>query len=236
MASGSGRPRSARLSANVSAFAVLFLVLALVQALPAQAKSGPSLDSAGFGPVVRESLHNDLSAPLSSMQAAPFRTATGHPREVPMLQLPKALDAGAGSGTGSRVPGQSLRASAVAGSMPAFDASFEGTANIDGVLPPDTEGDVGPNHYVQWINLSIGVWDKDGNLLLGPIPGNSLWSGFGGACETHNDGDPIVLYDHLADRWMLSQFALFAPDGHHQCIAISRRPATRPAPGSATTS
>ncbi len=75
---------------------------------------------------------------------------------------------------------------------------------------------------MQWINLSIGVWDKDGNLLLGPIPGNSLWSGFGGACETHNDGDPIAQYDHLADRWMLSQFALFAPDGHHQCIAISQ--------------
>src|SRR5262245_47366787 len=82
MASGSSGRRSCRFPSTVAAFAVLSLVPALVQSLPAQAASGPSLDSAGFGPVVRESLHNDLSAPLSSMQAAPFRTETGHSREI----------------------------------------------------------------------------------------------------------------------------------------------------------
>ena len=62
---------AARFPSTVAAFAVLSLVLALLQSLPAQAASAPSLDSAGFGPVVRESLHNDLSAPLSSIIPRP---------------------------------------------------------------------------------------------------------------------------------------------------------------------
>jgi hypothetical protein len=51
------------------------------------------------------------------------------------------------------------------------------------------------------------------------VAGNNVWTGFGGICETNNDGDPVVLYDHLADRWMISQFAI-GRDGH-QCITVS---------------
>jgi hypothetical protein len=109
-------------------------------------------------------------------------------------------------------------------SMPSVGTSFEGVGNRFGGWPPDTNGDVGKNHYVQFINIAFGIWDKSGNLLAGPLPGNAFWSGFGGPCETHNDGDPIALYDEQADRWMVSQFALNAPDGHHQCIAVSTGP------------
>ena len=63
------------------------------------------------------------------------------------------------------------------------------------------------------------IYDKTGNLLYGPASGNTLWDGFGGPCETENDGDPIVLYDPLADRWLMSQFAV--PGPYYQCIAIS---------------
>lgn len=77
--------------------------------------------------------------------------------------------------------------------MPSATLSFEGVNNVDGVLPPDTNGDVGPNHYVQWVNLSFAIWNKSGTLLYGPTAGNTLWSGFGGACQTENDGDPIAL-------------------------------------------
>lgn len=98
--------------------------------------------------------------------------------------------------------------------------SLEGTNNRNGVVPPDTNGDVGKDHYVQWVNLSVQIFDKTtGATVLGPVNGNSLWTGFGGICETNNNGDPIVLYDHLADRWMFSQFGI-GNDGH-QCIAIS---------------
>src|SRR5262249_9109242 len=65
------------------------------------------------------------------------------------------------------------------------------------------------------------VFDKTGKSLLGPIPISTLWQGFGGACENQDNGDPIALYDHLADRRLISQFALFSPDGNHpECIAI----------------
>ncbi len=92
--------------------------------------------------------------------------------------------------------------------MPSPIQNFEGIGNVNGVLPPDTQGDVGANHYVQWVNLSFAIWDKSGNLLYGPANGNTQWTGFGGPCETTNDGDPITLYDHLAGRWLMSQFAL----------------------------
>lgn len=107
--------------------------------------------------------------------------------------------------------------------MPTPVLSFEGTNNVNGVAPPDTCGDVGPNHYVQAVNLSYQIFDKAGNSLYGPTPLNALWTGFGGICEILNNGDPIVLYDQWADRWLISQFALdYGGAGFHQCIAISR--------------
>lgn len=90
------------------------------------------------------------------------------------------------------------------------------------IVPPDTNGDVGPNHYVQFINLILQVFDKTGGSVFGPVAGNSVWDGFGGICEANNDGDPIVLYDHLADRWLVSQFAIGEGDDGHQCVAISQ--------------
>ena len=80
--------------------------------------------------------------------------------------------------------------------------NFDGVGNVNGVLPPDTQGDVGPNHYFQMVNLSFAIWDKQGNLLYGPVDNSTLWQGFVGAWTGTNDGDPVVLYDEMADRWM----------------------------------
>jgi hypothetical protein len=71
------------------------------------------------------------------------------------------------------------------------------------------------------VNSAFAIYDKRGQLLAGPSQINSLWSGFGGPCETQNNGDPVVRYDEMADRWLLSQFAL---EDHMQCIAVSRGP------------
>ncbi len=103
--------------------------------------------------------------------------------------------------------------------MPSPIVNFAGIGNLDGVYPPDTEGDVGPNHYVQWVNLHFQVFNKSGTSIYGPAAGNAIWSGFGGQCETSNDGDPIVLYDALADRWLMTQFVASAPYG--ECVAVS---------------
>jgi hypothetical protein len=67
--------------------------------------------------------------------------------------------------------------------------NFAGVSNLDGVYPPDTTGDVGPHNYVQWVNLHFQIFNKSGVSLLGPAAGNTLWSGFGGSCQTFNDGD-----------------------------------------------
>ncbi len=56
--------------------------------------------------------------------------------------------------------------------------NFDGVGNICGCAPPDTDGDVGPNHYFQMINLSFAIWDKQGNLLYGPVDNSTLWDGF----------------------------------------------------------
>lgn len=98
------------------------------------------------------------------------------------------------------------------------------------VAPPDTTGDLGPNHYVQWVNSRYAVYDviRDSvgqisafQLKAGfPKQGNVIWQGFGGACETMNDGDPIVQYDQLADRWVLTQFAV-SSQPYTQCVAVS---------------
>src|SRR4051812_20387049 len=68
-------------------------------------------------------------------------------------------------------------------------------------VPPDPQGDVGPSHYVQVVNLAISVFAKDGRPLFGPVPTRTLFAAFGASCETRDDGDGIVLYDSLADRW-----------------------------------
>ncbi|WP_158678878.1 carboxypeptidase regulatory-like domain-containing protein [Pseudoalteromonas sp. T1lg75] len=105
--------------------------------------------------------------------------------------------------------------------MPSPLLSFDGVDNVNRVAPPDTVGDVGPNHYVQMVNVSFAVWDKLGNMLIEPTPTNALWDELGGICAANNDGDPIVLYDQFADRWMMSQFAI-NPSDYHECIAISK--------------
>ncbi len=88
-------------------------------------------------------------------------------------------------------------------------------------IPPDTNGAVGATQYVQWVNTYFAIFDKTmGSLLAGPTPGNTLWLGFGGGCETDNDGDPIVLYDKLAARWVMSQFSV-STQPYLQCVAVS---------------
>jgi hypothetical protein len=112
------------------------------------------------------------------------------------------------------------RAGANLGRTPSLLSSFEGLGTV-GPLPPDTSGDVGPDHYVQMVNIRLAVYDKNGTRLIGPVSFNDLYQGLGGECEGHNDGDPIVLYDELADRWLLSQFYRVA-NGGGMCIAISQ--------------
>ncbi len=215
---------------SVTTITILLLSIILSLSLPATAALayGPSIPetetTTGLQPLVRVATRHDVSPPLRMLTPIPPRPGVGL-REIPTLPLPRPGDAPGGERPLSfRDPVLQEQMGVL--NMPAPLQNFEGVNNVNGVHPPDTQGDVGPNHYVQWVNISFAIWDKEGNLLYGPVNGNTLWQGFGGPCETTNDGDPITLYDHLADRWLMSQFALpNFPDGpFYQCIAISQTP------------
>ncbi len=85
--------------------------------------------------------------------------------------------------------------------------------------PPDTNGEVGQTQYVQIVNEGYQVFDKTtGASIFGPASIESIWTGMGGVCQTGGEGDPVVLYDQIANRWLISQFA----NGlHDECIAVS---------------
>jgi hypothetical protein len=116
--------------------------------------------------------------------------------------------------------------------IPSTQANFEGLSNQDNfnifgfrVNPPDPNGDVGPNHYVEMINLVFGVYSKTGTLLLGPVDTGTLWAGFAVPDCQDPSGDPVVLYDQFADRWLLTQFTTSGLDDPTKpfwnCVAIS---------------
>jgi hypothetical protein len=116
--------------------------------------------------------------------------------------------------------------------MPGPLLTFDGIAAAQsgcGCVPPDSDGDVGPNHYVEGINSSYAVYDKSGNLLAGPITYNTLFSPLGASTpcgNNQNKGDPFVMYDAMADRWVVSDFAFasFGGSPSYECIAVSQTP------------
>ena len=112
----------------------------------------------------------------------------------------------------------------LAPNMPATVLNFDGIP-FPGVgcscSPPDTNGVVGSTQYVQMVNEGYQVFNKTtGASVLGPNSIVSLWSGFGGVCETAGNGDPVVLYDHLANRWVITQFAGTSVPTD-ECMAVS---------------
>jgi len=145
------------------------------------------------------------------------------------LNRPERGPAPAGRGFGGDAavqPASGVRAL----SIPSPSASFEGipaTANIPilgGIpIPPDPVGDVGPNHYVQMVNTAWAVFSKSGARLLGPLSLASIWAGFEVTDCADNSGDPVVLHDQLADRWILTQFTTNGPT-FFNCVAVSTGP------------
>ena len=93
--------------------------------------------------------------------------------------------------------------------------------------PPDTHGDVGPNHYIQAVNTSIGIFSKATGARLAAFTFDNFFAANGGsgACATLNYGDPIVVYDQISGRWIITDFA-FAGSGttppYYECIAVSK--------------
>lgn len=95
-----------------------------------------------------------------------------------------------------------------------------GALDCDAVSPPDANLAVGGTQIVQWVNTCYAVFDKaTGAESAGPFPGNHFWNGFGGPCQSQNSGDPIILYDKTANRWVAAQNTFTSP--HMTCVAVS---------------
>lgn len=137
---------------------------------------------------------------------------------------------------GGLIPDASLLPSAVpAPSAPAPSpiANFAGLdwATWGAGHPPDTVGDVGPTHYIQSVNNSVGIYVKSTGTRVAAFTLNTFFAlgSYGNLCDTDNFGDPVILYDSFEDRWVISDFAfqlsggdVVNPPGSFECIAVSK--------------
>jgi subtilisin-like proprotein convertase family protein len=177
---------------------------------------------------------HDLSPALRDLAKVPvFETDGQRAREA---EVPKPLPFSKTLPFSQRLDPATLAAdpvvqNAIGGpNIPTTIVNFEGMGSgLAGFAvqsaPPDTSGDIGPNHYVQIVNSSTTVFSRTGARLLGPITTNTLFNGFGGNCATRNDGDGVVRYDRMADRWVISQFSVNGGAGPFlQCVAVSATP------------
>ncbi len=176
--------------------------------------------------VVRHSAAYDESEPLADIQPilgkGPLKQFGVGKRPEPKFPEATTSDAVAQSTTAepSLMPPATVNV---------LGLSAQDTANVvyKGLLsvsPPDPTGAAGPNHYFQWVNNVFAVYDKTGKRLYGPAAGNTLFDGVE-PCAHSNAGDPIVLYDSLAGRFVVSQFAFAIPASgappSWQCVAVS---------------
>ncbi len=169
------------------------------------------------------SSQNDVSAPLRDMATwalPPAPEGEQEGPENPQIGIVRA----SGSRPDTVVQGKFMT-NLLASILPGLN--FDGIP-FPGVVcncaPPDTNGAVGATQYVQIVNEGYQVFDKaTGNSVLGPASIRSVWAGFGGVCETSGSGDPVVLYDKIANRWVITQFAVSTGTSvpNRECIAVS---------------
>ena len=187
-------------------------------ALPSATSDG---DSTPATATVTSAQHHDVSPPLFLMPPAERQAPVEH--EVKSIPRHFNLDGASRPDPVRQTAYAPLAAPTLLGGFDGVGNGFTGPSGTFTVnsAPPDTVGDVGPNHYVQVVNTDYAVFSKTGAALFGPVPTNSLWSGFGGNCQTRNDGDAIVLYDPISDRWLVSQFSVPTGGPYEQCVAVS---------------
>jgi hypothetical protein len=181
-------------------------------------------------PDVIKASHNDVSAPFSQIAIGASSNGGGSDSQKPTARAAGAMITN---------PNSDPVAAPFAGPLTGVTSllNFDGQSAQDNrdlfgfaFVPPDTNGAVGSKQFVQMVNVTIAIYDKStGALELGPAAIHSLWKGFGGLCEfgggtpTFADGgDPVVLYDHLAGRWLVTQLQYDTTFTHTaECIAVS---------------
>jgi len=207
----------AKLLVALAGTLLLLAVLVLpqvIEAKRARAALAAAVPQGNSNVSVGHSTHNDTSPPLRDMKQLP---ATFKP-EREANENPKLKH------SHKDVKDEALQSAPITAAMPGTDVNIDGVP-FPGVAcncaPPDTNGEVGATQYVQIVNEGYQVFDKTtGASQLGPSGIATLWQGFGGVCQSNGSGDPVVLYDQIAGRWIITQFAgVSVPTD--ECIAVS---------------
>ena len=187
--------------------------------------AGTSLASAATaGPQVIDGRFQGTSPDVSTLPVLPVPHSPVHANGIESLApsgtVPGAEDPVVQKAKGNgpiSAPIQNFDGICLPGSSPC------GQPSSCSCLPPDTDGEVGSTQYVQMVNSDFMVFSKAGGVLRGATPINQLWAGTSSECAVHNDGDPVVVYDQLANRWVLSEFVATPSDTEQyaQCMAVS---------------
>lgn len=178
--------------------------------------------AANPAPDVMYAVRTDVSAPMRDIirnLPADANTATNTSDVIPNIFIKPTSKVNSWT-----VPDYSKIQTTMSGTpAPALGLAFDAIGNpvaCGGCIPPDTNGDVSDQHFIQWVNSKWAVYDKStGAVVQAPTAGNSFFAGFGGKCQTTNSGDPLALWDAQAKRWVMSQFVTTAP--YAQCVAVS---------------
>ena len=172
-----------------------------------------------------QSVKNDVSPPLRDMPAISLtlQARNCEVKENPPTKIPHT-DGPDGALQELEAPKLRL-ATQQPSALATVNLNMEGI-DFPGVVcscnPPDTDGAVGLNQYVQEVNEGLQVFNKStGASEFGPVAVSSLWAGFGGVCQNAGEGDIVVLYDHFANRWLISQFAATGSTVTDECVAVS---------------
>jgi hypothetical protein len=197
--------RHSRYSKKLYGFAAVSLTTAVLFGA-----SGNSIGHAvtqDGGVIVKPEVHHDTSPPLRNMREDPRAPHNAHPA----IRHPRANQPQSAS--------RDTSASSSTPRIPSTSSNFDGIG-ANGSAPPDDDGAAGPTQYVELVNTEFAVYSKTGGVILSPRTTNTLWSGFGGGCQTNNDGDGTVLFDTLSGRWVIQQFSV-STTPYLECIAVS---------------
>ena len=178
-------------------------------------------------PDVHLPIRFDVSPPLHEMATQPPTERGGEVEHAVLYPKLQQLMQAAARGQKPVADG-ALQTNAVSPVSASIGLNLLGVGNgFPGYTVPDAPSDVnlavGDTQVLQWVNVSYAVFDKNtGAIIQGPILGNSLWSGFGGLCQSDNSGDIIAQWDKIAHRWVLTQNTF--QSGYMTCVAISTTP------------
>jgi hypothetical protein len=181
---------------------------------------------------VVEPINFKVSSRLSDIRGG--SAPVNGPTEIPHHPLPPQANYRNGRGTGDGEP--PVDSSSPIGPDTALQTTFGPLVNATtgaifdglsvyqgGYIPSDSNIAVGKNHLVETVNEAYAVYSKTGSIILGANSLRSLWTGLGGNCSSNGAGDPIVQYDQVADRWIITQMGSLS-NPYSECIAVSTSP------------